>query len=235
VSVSDPVENALDCFDAGDILRAEKISFEGLFRNLQPVEIEIGCGKGKFLISRAEQCPGINFLGIDRVAKWMKAGQRKKGRLNLQNVRFFRTDIRLVLEKTPLQSIHIFHLYFPDPWPKRRHRPRRLVTAKFLQLLHSRLLDGGLIEMATDDADYFSQMKAEAEALSFLWREKRESRERFLDTAKTSYEIKYESAGRKLYYLELKAAISRNGGIGERASGGVEERASGRAKEREIL
>ena len=133
-----------------------------IFSGARPVEIEIGCGKGKFLIGRSQAHPEIQFLGIDRVGKWMKIGAKRSEKRNLPNLRFLKSDIRLILEKVPPEGVSVFHIYFPDPWPKRRHRKRRLVNAGFLLLLWEKLRPGGLIEMATDDLDYFTAMKKAA-------------------------------------------------------------------------
>ena len=177
-----------------------------IFGNERPVEIDIGCGKGKFLLARAEASPEINFLGIDRVAKWMRIGEKRSQKRNLENLKFLKTECREFLAGLSPESISAFHIYFPDPWPKRRHRRRRLVSADFLGLLHSRLGLGGLIEMATDDADYRGAMKKAVEQTTQLWKTVRESVNERLAYAmlKTNYELKFEAAGRPLYYLELE-------------------------------
>ena len=103
-------------------------------------------------------------------------------------------------------SVSIFHVYFPDPWPKRRHQVRRVFTAELLRLLHSRLVVGGLVEIATDDKDYFEAMKKTIAGTAELWDNVRETvNQRILDeTNKTSYEIKWAAEGRSLFYMELK-------------------------------
>lgn len=178
-----------------------------IFDNGSPVEIEIGCGKGKFLIARAAENPGINFLGIDMVWKWMKYGVERSSKRSLANVRFLKADAKEVVRYGLLpDSVSMFHIYFPDPWPKRRHRKRRLVTGDFLKLLHSRLVPGGAIELATDYEDYFLQMRGAVVQSGVRWRSVRETtNERvFEEDYKTNYELKYESAGRTLRYLELQ-------------------------------
>jgi len=96
-------------------------------------------------------------------------------------------------------------MYFPDPWPKRRHRARRTFSEDFLKLIHSRLLPGGLFEIATDDLDYFTDMKKGIAATRELWDNVRETvNERILGgTMKTNYEVKWTTEGRTLYYAEL--------------------------------
>jgi len=169
--------------------------------------MEIGCGKGKFLVARSIANPGINFLGIDRVSKFMNIGKTRAQKRALPNIRFIRAEARAFLkEAIAPESVSIFHLYFPDPWPKRRHQVRRVFTPELLELLHSRLIPGGLIEIATDDADYYAAMKKSIAATAELWENVRESvNERILDSMnKTNYEIKWAAQGRSLYYAELK-------------------------------
>ncbi len=177
-----------------------------IFGNDHPVEIEIGCGKAKFLIARAAQYPQINFLGIDVVWKWMKYAVERCEKRRLANIKFLRADAReTVRHGVPDEAVSIFHIYFPDPWPKRRHRKRRLVTGEFLRTLHEKLAATGLIELATDHADYFLQMQRAIIQSGIEWKDVRiSSEERLFDAlSKTNYEIKYETAGRTLHYIEL--------------------------------
>jgi tRNA (guanine-N7-)-methyltransferase len=181
-------------------------TFSEIFGNTNPVEIEIGCGKAKFLLARAAECPRINFLGIDIVWKWMKYGVRRSEKRGLVNVRFLKADARETIRYgVPPESVSVFHIYFPDPWPKRKHRKRRIVTGDFLGLLHERLTEGGFIELATDHTDYYLQMESAVIQSGLSWSSvKKTSDERLFEAlSKTNYEIKYEAAGRKLHYLEL--------------------------------
>jgi tRNA (guanine-N7-)-methyltransferase len=178
-----------------------------IFDNDNPIEIEIGCGKGKFLIARAMENPEINFIGLDVVWKWMKYGVERSKKRALDNIRFIKTEAReLMRYGIPPGSISIFHVYFPDPWPKRRHRKRRLITGQFLNLLHSRLVDGGHVELATDYHDYFVQMRTAIAQSGVEWRRVDETANSrlFESGTKTNYELKYESAGRTLHYIELQ-------------------------------
>ena len=185
----------------------ELLSYADFFGNENPVEIEIGCGRGKFLVARSSERPEINFIGLDRAGKWMKRGIRRAGNRKLSNIRFIKAEaVRFLEERIPLESVSIFHIYFPDPWPKRRHHGRRTVNADFLRQLHARLLSGGLIEIATDNADYFTAMKKSIAATVNLWENVRETvNERIFEAVmKTNYELKYEAAGKPLFYAELR-------------------------------
>ena len=170
------------------------------------LEVEIGCGKGKFLLECAAENPGVNFLGIDRVAKWMKTGAQKGEKRNLTNLKFLKAEIRELLQQFPEESVSVFHVYFPDPWPKRRHWKRRLVNASFLELLHSRLKPGALVEIATDHSDYFTEIRKAAAQTEVLWKNIRESVGERLrnEMIRTNYELKFQTAGKKIYYLELQ-------------------------------
>ena len=185
----------------------EPLIFSDFFENSHPVEMEIGCGKGKFLVARSNEHPGINFLGIDRVSKFMNIGKTRAQKRALPNIRFIRAEAKAFLTQAIAPgSVSIFHIYFPDPWPKRRHQVRRVFTAELLRLLHARLVSGGLVEIATDDQEYFSAMKKTIATTEELWDNVRETvNERILDAMnKTNYEIKWASQGRSLFYAELK-------------------------------
>ena len=178
-----------------------------IFGNNNPVEVEIGCGKAKFLIARASEFPQINFLGIDFIWKWMKYAVERTEKRRLENIKFLRADAReAVTHGIPRASVSIFHIYFPDPWPKRRHRKRRIVTGEFLRVLHERLTDVGLIELATDHYDYYLHMRSAVVQSGIEWRGiKTVTGERlFAAPVHTNYEIKYADAGRPLHYIELE-------------------------------
>jgi len=172
-----------------------------------PLEVEIGCGKGKFLVERAETLPGVNFLGLDRVGKWMKRPEKRAERNRLGNVRFLKAEARAYLSRclTP-ESVSVFHVYFPDPWPKRRQQKRRLVSEEFMRLVYSRLKPGGLLELVTDDARYAERMNSLVGAMEPRWQKVVTGLPRpSLGTElKTNYELKFAADGRPIYYLEAR-------------------------------
>ncbi len=191
----------------------EKKTFspEEFFKRKAPLEFEIGSGKGKFLVSRAEESPEMNFIGIDRAGKWMKIGDRRGSKKQLENLLFIKTEALEFFEVLEPLCVDMFHMYFPDPWPKRRHHPRRLFTAPFVKLLYSKLKPGGIIEIATDDADYYQQMKKSVDQAEIPWEDRKEAvnqRIRHLHL-KTNYEMKFEAEGRNLYYMELTKAADK--------------------------
>lgn len=154
----------------------------------------------------AAQNPDRNFFGIDRVAKWMRVGKERSEKRSLSNIQFAKAEAVEFLSTVPEKSIAVFHMYFPDPWPKRRHRSRRTIQDDFLRLLHSRLEEGGLIEIATDDEDYYRDIQKGVAATKELWKQIRETQnERIMGgDLKTNYELKFLAEGRVLYYLELR-------------------------------
>lgn len=171
-----------------------------------PLEFEIGCGKGKFLVARAEESPEINFIGIDRAGKWMKIGDRRGSFRKLEHLAFIKTEALEFFELLEPLCVDVFHMYFPDPWPKRRHRNRRLFNADFLKMIYTKLKPSGFIEIATDDADYFGEMKKSVDRAGIPWEDHKETVNQRIrhPHLKTNYELKFEAAGRNLYYMELK-------------------------------
>jgi tRNA (guanine-N7-)-methyltransferase len=178
-----------------------------LFETKQPFEMEIGSGKGRFLLERAAKHPERNFLGIDYAWRFLREGHQRIAQRGLENVRFYKAEGgEVVRHLIPDASIDIFHIYFPDPWPKRQQRKRRLLTPEFFQLLHQRLVPGGKLELATDNFQYLVFFKKSlVEAGDTLWSEVRDSQnERLLDPEiLTHFEAKYRREGRTLYYIEL--------------------------------
>src|SRR3989338_8150577 len=179
------------------------LSWKDFFGNTNPIEVEIGCGKGKFLTACAAQRPDRNFIGIDIAGKWMKVGALRSVKRKLENLRFVKENIHVFILRIPPASVSIFHIYFPDPWPKRRHRRRRVISAEFLQLLLARLTPEGLIEIATDDPHYFSAIKEAAWNLRPSGSGISESISLRLlrPDCKTNYELKFEAMNKPLYYL----------------------------------
>jgi tRNA (guanine-N7-)-methyltransferase len=190
--------------------RLEDLNLEtvfDLFPNRHPFELEIGSGKGRFLLERAAKHPERNFLGIDYAWRFLREGHERADRRAIRNVFFYKAEGGEVVRRLVQdESVDIFHIYFPDPWPKRQQRKRRLLTPEFFQLLHRRLHPGGKLELATDNFEYLVYFKkALVEAGDSLWSGVRESQnQRILDPEiLTHFEAKYRRAGRLLYYMEL--------------------------------
>jgi tRNA (guanine-N7-)-methyltransferase len=124
-----------------------------------PLIVDLGCGDGAFLAKVASENPDQNFLGIERLLGRVRTACRKIDRAGLTNVRILRSEISYAVEQLlPDNSVTAFHIMFPDPWPKRRHAPRRLITKGFLLSLHGALRANGTIRIATDESGYFCQI-----------------------------------------------------------------------------
>lgn len=144
---------------------AGAVDFERIFERNGPVHIEIGSGKGTFLLSQARRAPEVNFLGIERANKYFRYAVDRIGRWGLGNVRIIRTDAAWFLsEHVGDSSVDCFVIYFPDPWPKKRHHKRRFVSAPNMAQMVRCLKAGGVIQIATDHADYFEQIEEVVEA-----------------------------------------------------------------------
>ncbi len=148
-------------------LREEELAREGLDRIFppdRPLALEIGCGIGDFMVELAERSPQTNFLAIDIYNKGCLKTCRRIEVAGLDNVRVMRLEARYLLAgHLPPQRLAAVYVNCPDPWPKKRHRARRLVNADFIRMLLFHLRPGGDFFFATDFADYAGQV---AEALA---------------------------------------------------------------------
>jgi tRNA (guanine-N7-)-methyltransferase len=137
----------------------EPMDLAGLFPKPQPLEVELGCGDASFLVEYARRHPGRNFIGVERLLGRLRKLDRKGRRAGLTNLRGVRIESSYFLEYLlPPHSTSALHIYFPDPWPKKRHRDRRLVGERFPQLARATLVPTGVVYLRTDDGDYFGQM-----------------------------------------------------------------------------
>ena len=172
-----------------------------------PLELEIGCGKGTFIVRQAEQSLEVNFIGIEYArAYWRYAADRCR-RHQCDNVRLVHTEagsfVRNYVRDATFQQVHI---YFPDPWPKKRHHKRRLIQTPFLIELHRTLTEAGHIHITTDHADYFSWIEAHTtraadhfERLPFTPAQAADAGE----LVGTNFERKYRTQGRTFYGMTL--------------------------------
>ncbi len=135
------------------------MDLEQLFPKAQPLEVELGSGDGSFLLEWAGRRPDHNFIGVERLLGRIRKLDRKGLRAGLVNLRGIRLEASYVMEYLlPAASVETLHVYFPDPWPKRKHRKYRLVNSRFTEVAASTLSPGGVVCLRTDDASYFAQM-----------------------------------------------------------------------------
>jgi len=137
----------------------ERLDWSRTFARCQPVEVEIGCGDGGFLAQYAPRHPERNFLGIERLKGRLGKLARRGPREGLTNVRLLRIEAAYFVEYLlPPASVATVHIYFPDPWPKKRHHKNRLIQSPFVTLLARTLAPGGTVYLRTDNLEYFTQM-----------------------------------------------------------------------------
>ena len=130
-----------------------------LFPKDQPLEVELGSGDGSFLAQWAKLRPETNFLGVERLLGRLRKLDRKGQRAGLSNLRCVRLEASYLMEYLlPPASVRALHVYFPDPWPKRKHRKNRLINTSFTEITARVLAPGGIVFLRTDDLDYFAQM-----------------------------------------------------------------------------
>lgn len=183
---------------------AEVVDFARLFGNDRPVELEIGCGKGGFLLEQAREQPERNYVGIEWAGKYFRYAADRMRRWGVTNVRLIRTDARhLVCRQLPPDSLAALHVYHPDPWPKKRHHKRRLFTPEFAAAAVRALQPGARWAIQTDHEEYFQIIRAllagqpELEPTAFADADCGAAEAR----TGTNFEVKYLREGRVIYRL----------------------------------
>jgi len=135
----------------------ERLDLDAIYGRHAPVELDIGCGDGRFLVARAAAQPDRNFLGTERLLGRVRTVCRRAARAGLSNARVFRIESAYAIRHLiPSASVAAAHLLFPDPWPKRRHHPRRIFDAAFASALCDALEPGATFFVKTDDPGYFA-------------------------------------------------------------------------------
>lgn len=186
----------------------KKLDFERLFGRSGPVEIEIGSGKGVFLLSEAPKKINVNFLGIEYARPYYLHAVKRLSRWGVTNVRMIRTEAsRFLQERIRPDSVEGFHIYFPDPWPKRKHHKRRFLQRKNMDILLRVLKRGGFIRIVTDYKSYFEkiekllcQYKSTLQRVDFTPAVGAEDGE----YVGTNFERKYLRQGRAVYTVEVR-------------------------------
>lgn len=187
------------------------IDWEQLFGNKHPIEIEIGPGKGRFLLEASKQYHDINFVGVERAQKYVEITRtrfekymrhfsvdKKTGLFT--NVRLVWTDANYFLTKyVPDTSVQTYHVYFPDPWPKARQQKRRIFRNKdFLNALARTLSsDNGKLYVLTDFSEYFDEIQERLGQHKML-KPVLSDPEPYKNIT-TNFEMKYRSEGREIY------------------------------------
>ncbi len=164
------------------------------------VEVEIGIGKGRFLLAAAESRPNVHMLGVEWANEFLRIAETRAARRGLGNVRFVRVDAReLVTRSIPAASVGAYYVFYPDPWPKRRHHKRRFFQPATIEHLARTLRPGGTIHVSTDHDDYWAVIEPLLDAHDAFERLPEFGGEGFplpADSPLTNFEAKYEVQGR---------------------------------------
>jgi tRNA (guanine-N7-)-methyltransferase len=176
------------------------LDFPALFGNANPVVLEIGSGKGRFLIASATEQPHLNFLGIEKSLHYHRVIHERVSKRGLTNVRLINFDAFPVLQKMiPDASVAEIHIYFPDPWPRKREQKRRIIRAEALAEMRRVLAGGGRGIYVTDHREYF---EAAAPVIEQFFRAERRIPGPE-DPPRTNYEAKYRAEGRPIYEVRF--------------------------------
>ncbi len=133
----------------------QKGNWHSLFENEHPIHIEIGMGKGQFLIALAEQNPDINYVGIEKYSSVLLRALQKLEETPLDNIRLIRMDAEDITAVFAPDEVDRIYLNFSDPWPKDRHAKRRLTSKEFFARYEQILKKDGLVEFKTDNVPLF--------------------------------------------------------------------------------
>ena len=150
---------------ASDPPRAEsnepipRIDWQQLFQNTNPVEIEVGFGKGLFLVTEATRRPDTNFFGIEIIRKYQRYASNRIAARQFANCKTCWADAKRVLrDLVPNDSVQTVHVFFPDPWWKSKHKKRTIFTPDFAQIVFDVLKPNGVLHFVTDVSDYFDMV-----------------------------------------------------------------------------
>ena len=202
------VKNASEIIDDSKILvrNPEKNigNWSAVFGNNNPIHIEIGMGKGNFIIENAKRYPNINFIGIEKYDSVIVRAVQKLEHLDLPNLRLIRCDANYI-EEIFEKEIKTIYLNFSDPWPKARHERRRLTSSNFLKKYDSLFEDKKVIIQKTDNRNLFEfSVKSftdygyKIDMISLNLHE-----DNYIENIETEYEQKFVSRGSLIYKVEV--------------------------------
>jgi tRNA (guanine-N7-)-methyltransferase len=178
------------------------VDWAALFGNANPVELEIGSGKGLFLANAGTARPDRNFFGIELAKKYARRAAERVAKRGLANVRVLPGDARLFMDKyVPDRSLAALHVYFPDPWWKARHKKRRVFAEPLVVAAERTLIPGSLWHVVTDVEEYFgviTELMAQHARFERLPAPEPHEATHELDYL-TNFERKYRLEGRPIY------------------------------------
>ncbi len=180
----------------------ELVDPQAWFDTPGPFELEIGCGKGGFLLHRARSRPDVRLLGIEWANKYYKYAADRMARWGLTNVRVMRMDARhFVINHLPPACVSAWHTYHPDPWPKKRHHKRRLFQKSFVEAALLATVPGGRWLIQSDSEEYFAEIRSMLDAEPCLSAIPFEDPDFGPgdDWQGTNFEVKYARQGRPIH------------------------------------
>ena len=174
----------------------DPLDWQQVFGRAGRLEVDLGCGKGAFLLWAAQTRPESNFLGVDRLLTRLRKVDKRVRRCDLPNVRLVRIEASYLIGRlVPDESVAVYHIYFPDPWPKRRHHRRRLFNAAFVNDLRRTLRAGGVVNVATDHEVYFQQIESMMAKCGLI---RRMEVEALPEEARTDFELEFLAEGKRI-------------------------------------
>ena len=178
--------------------------YKEVFNNDNPINIEIGMGKGDFIIGMAEKYPDINFIGIEKYESVMVRAIEKLADKNIPNLKFIRMDA-IEIDKVFNKEINTIYLNFSDPWPKKRHAKRRLTSSIFLSLYDKVFESIPHIIQKTDNIGLFAYSLESLSKYGYMLEKvSLDLASEDIDNVVTEYENKFMNMGVKINYLEAK-------------------------------
>ncbi len=195
---------------AGEFVPAHyfrKLERGEICRDGRPLEVDLGCGDGSFLMEMAREHPERDFLGVERLLGRVRKVCRKITRRHLDNARVLRLDSRYVVEwLLPETSVSRLHLLCPDPWPKLRHHRRRVMQVEFFDAVRRALVPGGEFLFMTDHEEYFRWAAEKVAAYGAF--ERLEWTEDSFFYPKTDFQVQWEAEGKSMFRLRSRKPLS---------------------------
>ncbi len=186
-----------------------KGKWKEIFGNDRPIRIEIGMGKGRFIMDLARMNPGINYVGIEKYSSVLLRGIQKMETDPLPNLYFIRMEAEEIADVFGKEEVERIYLNFSDPWPKDRHAKRRLPSREFLHRYDEILSKEGVIEFKTDNHDLFRFALGELDPagwhLEQMTEDLHHNEEMMAGNIMTEYEERFSAMGNPIY----KYVISR--------------------------